>query len=1189
MRSGENVSGPDENNTTRTINGKETGLMNSNLFFVKDLYQPLLDLTESAAVISGETICGRLNLITAYALYNFFKNVSTSVNTVSSSEKATASISLYPYYNDKLSYLYTFNIPQGIQGLTGYSFIPSITEANNDYLIFTKTAADPSADTVNTNMQFSVEELCTDISLATQTSSSITTAGAVRRYFDNTTINSAIKGETASVTIHSNISGISFDFVLPKGDVGPTGAAGTGVTSVSQVGEYSSADNAINTYSVFAGNTCVGQFSVKNGATGSKGSKGDQGITGEIFIPQIDTSNYLTFSRNAAAVGTSTYNTGMQFRAEDIATDMMDVTAATDTREVTAGAVFGYFANTNVTAVAGTSASANITHNLSGFTFNFTLPKGDKGDIGLQGVVGPTGPTGAKGDQGIQGITGPQGIQGYSISSVSAVETTTDAAANFVTVKSTSNVILGTFNVYNGHTGATGSVGPTGLTGATGNGISSITETKSSVDGGSNTLLVTYTNSTTSSFTVNNGKTGTSITAVNGPATFCYASKGVNTYQVSAGTANVGTFCVVNGESISSVTLSGVQDQASGATNYYLVNVGTTCIGVFSVQNGSTGATGAAAGFNTITASLSMIGETATATASVVASGANTAKNFAFTFSIPKPNAISSITETTCNVDSGSNTLRVTYTNGTTSSFSVNNGATGAKGDKGDKGDVGSQGPQGYSISSVSATETTVDAAAHNITVKSTSDAVLGTFSVYNGHTGATGAAAGFGAITASATALATGCDATASVTSGGTNTAKTFAFNFGLPHGENGYTYTPSLNTSNYLIFIPSIKTTEPASYNTSMQFSAEAYVTDMQNANGSNTNPVTAGAVYNYFHNVSAVKTDAGVDGTPSVTVTAGTTSTTFSFALPKPNSINSISFTQSTAAGGSTPITIKTTNGDIKTFSVLNGTNGTNGAAGSNGTNGQSISSVTLSGTYTAASAAANYYKVNVGSTCVGSFSVQNGAAGSNGTNGQSISSVTISGTYNENSGATNYYNVSVGSTCIGSFSVKNGAVGATGPTGYYFTPSVSSDGILSWTNNGSLTNPASINIKGPTGATGQSISSVTISGTYTATSGAANYYKVNVGTTCIGVFSVQNGASGSNGSNGTDGQSISSVNISGTYTAASGAANYYKVNVGTTCIGSFSVQNGASGSKGDSGTSISSVTLSGTYTAASGAAN
>lgn len=47
---------------------------------------------------------------------------------------------------------------------------------------------------------------------------------------------------------------------------------------------------------------------------------------------------------------------------------------------------------------------------------------------------------------------------------------------------------------------------------------------------------------------------------------------------------------------------------------------------------------------------------------------------------------------------------------------------------------------------------------------------------------------------------------------------------------------------------------------------------------------------------------------------------------------------------------------------------------------------------------------------------------------------------------------------------------GATGATGAKGTTFTPSVSSDGVLSWTNDGGLTNPASVNIKGPKGDTG-----------------------------------------------------------------------------------------------------------------------
>jgi len=45
------------------------------------------------------------------------------------------------------------------------------------------------------------------------------------------------------------------------------------------------------------------------------------------------------------------------------------------------------------------------------------------------------------------------------------------------------------------------------------------------------------------------------------------------------------------------------------------------------------------------------------------------------------------------------------------------------------------------------------------------------------------------------------------------------------------------------------------------------------------------------------------------------------------------------------------------------------------------------------------------------------------------------------------------------------VKNGSKGSkgdTGKTGAVFTPSVSSAGVLSWSNNGGLSNPASVDL-------------------------------------------------------------------------------------------------------------------------------
>ena len=47
---------------------------------------------------------------------------------------------------------------------------------------------------------------------------------------------------------------------------------------------------------------------------------------------------------------------------------------------------------------------------------------------------------------------------------------------------------------------------------------------------------------------------------------------------------------------------------------------------------------------------------------------------------------------------------------------------------------------------------------------------------------------------------------------------------------------------------------------------------------------------------------------------------------------------------------------------------------------------------------------------------------------------------------------------------------GAAGAKGDTGPYFTPSVSAEGVISWSNNGGLNNPPETNIRGPQGEQG-----------------------------------------------------------------------------------------------------------------------
>jgi len=54
------------------------------------------------------------------------------------------------------------------------------------------------------------------------------------------------------------------------------------------------------------------------------------------------------------------------------------------------------------------------------------------------------------------------------------------------------------------------------------------------------------------------------------------------------------------------------------------------------------------------------------------------------------------------------------------------------------------------------------------------------------------------------------------------------------------------------------------------------------------------------------------------------------------------------------------------------------------------------------------------------------------------------------------------------------VYNGANGATGSQGATFTPSVSAEGVISWSNDAGLPNPESVDIKGPPGEPGAGVS-------------------------------------------------------------------------------------------------------------------
>lgn len=133
-------------------------------------------------------------------------------------------------------------------------------------------------------------------------------------------------------------------------------------------------------------------------------------------------------------------------------------------------------------------------------TNNATVISGLKGDKGDQGETGPAGPQGPQGLKGDTGDTGPQGPQGETGSQgpqgIQGIQGETGPQGPKGDTGDT------------GPAGPTGATGPQGPTGATGNGIASITKTGTS--GLIDTYTITFTDGSTTTFTVTNGKDGSS-------------------------------------------------------------------------------------------------------------------------------------------------------------------------------------------------------------------------------------------------------------------------------------------------------------------------------------------------------------------------------------------------------------------------------------------------------------------------------------------------------------------------------------------------------------------------------------------------------------------------------------------------------------------------------------------------------
>lgn len=188
-----------------------------------------------------------------------------------------------------------------------------------------------------------------------------------------------------------------------------------------------------------------------------------------------------------------------------------------------------------------------------------------------------------------------------------------------------------------------------------------------------------------------------------------------------------------------------------------------------------------------------------------------------------------------------------------------------------------------------------------------------------------------------------------------------------------------------------------------------------------------------------------------------------------------------TTSNADGGSNVVTVTLTDGTKSTFTVKNGSKGSQGEQGPKGEQGeQGIQGVQgIQGEQgpkgdTGATGAQGPKgdKGDKGDT---------GTNGTNGTNGVSVSSVKQTTTSSADGGS-NVMTVTLSNGTTSTFTVRNGSKGSSGSNGTNgkdgadgkdgatFTPSVDSAGNLSWTNNKGLTNPPTVNIKGPKGDKG-----------------------------------------------------------------------------------------------------------------------
>ena len=158
-------------------------------------------------------------------------------------------------------------------------------------------------------------------------------------------------------------------------------------------------------------------------------------------------------------------------------------------------------------------------------------------------------------------------------------------------------------------------------------------------------------------------------------------------------------------------------------------------------------------------------------------------------------------------------------------------------------------------------------------------------------------------------------------------------------------------------------------------------------------------------------------------------------------------------------------------------------------------------------------------------------------------------------------------------------QDGAPGADGKDGVTFTPSVDTNGDLSWSNDGNLPNPETVNLRGAQGEA----ATVQV-GQVTTLPAGSQATVTNSGTNQAAVlnFGIPTGATGAAGTNGTDG-AAATIEVGEVTTGAAGTQASV-TNSGTTsaAVLDFTIPQGADGASGVTDVTAGSPTEQNGYT-------